>query len=389
LCLGVLLYHILVRFQSVVCAVGALVWLGGLAPPDRVVGVELGGGVSRAGLTRVMVEDRLDRFRRLAASRLAALEVFGGEPAVDAFREIYELLDDEILENLEAGTVFASEGFLQVRLDAFSEVWGGSTFRILVLPGGDLTVGSFQLSPGPQGNSVRIYRRNGVQVELLRVIYREGIPRLHAMPPTRAGEGQFLVLWVGPPTPRGTTALRVELWREQHGRLRLAWSLAESLGPEVYARDYTVRGRELGIRHEVRYRGWKPGCAGQTEHEDLYRYDPASGRFILATRQVYNGWHRELHARVTRLFAALRRHDRKVLAEMGLDRVPQGLPERLEPEPACDILDGPSPRVATVTATDPGDPHPWAFHFRRTAQGWQFAGVERLPYPVRQIPVLE
>lgn len=387
--LGILLYHILVRFGTVVCALSALVWLTGLAPPDQAVGADLSGGRGMGGVAPLMAEDRLERFRRLAASRLAALGVFGGDPATEVFREIYELLDDEILENLDVGSVFASQGFLQVRLDAFSEVWGGSTFQILVLPGGGLTVGSFQLSPNTRGNSVRVYGRNGGRGELLRTIFREGVPHLYAMPPTKAGEVQFLVVWVGPPTPRGTTALRVELWRRQHGRLRVAWSLAESLGPEAYARDYAVRGQQLGVRYEVRYRGWRPGCAGQTEHEDLYRYDPASGRFILASRRVFNGWHRELHARVARLFAALRGHDRDVLAEMGLDPLPRGLPDRLEPEPACDILEGPSPQVATVTATNPGDPHPWAFHFRRSSQGWELTGVDRLPYPVRQVPVLD
>ena len=57
--------------------------------------------------------DRLERFRQLAASRLSTLELSGLEPSAEVFRELYALLDEEVLDSLEAGGVFASDGFLQ------------------------------------------------------------------------------------------------------------------------------------------------------------------------------------------------------------------------------------------------------------------------------------
>jgi hypothetical protein len=64
--------------------------------------------------------DRLERFRSLATARLAAAQLTD-ETASEAYREIYSLLDDEIVESLSSGGVFASTEFLQDRLDAFTE----------------------------------------------------------------------------------------------------------------------------------------------------------------------------------------------------------------------------------------------------------------------------
>jgi len=323
--------------------------------------------------------DRLERFRQLATSRLGALDLTGSDPAVEGLREIYALLDDEIVENLEAGSVFASEAFLQERLSAFSEVWGGSTFWLLNLPGGSLSVGSFQLSPGGGGNSIRVYRRVGNRAELLAVIHRDGIPHLSRMPSTRGGQGQFLAVWVGPLSPHGTPAIRIELWRQEGERVRAVWSTADLLGPDLYATAYEIRGQELAVRYEARYPGWKPGCEGQTEQEDHYRYATASDAFILIQRQVYNGWHRELHTAVERFLGALRRGDERALFALGLTpELRRLLPDRLAAEPICDIRDGPS-QIVTVSATAPGDPRPWVLRFRQTRDGWRLAGAERLP----------
>lgn len=334
--------------------------------------------------------DRLERFRQLATSRLSTLDLSGSDSSFEPLREIYALLDEEIVESLEAGSVFASEGFLQDRLDAFTEAWGGSSFRILSLVRGNLIVGSFQLSPGPWGNSVRVYRRAGNRAELLTAIHRDGIPQLSLLPSTRAGQGQFLAVWVGPPSPRGTPAIRIELWRQDGERVRAVWSTADLIGLDLYAVAYEVRGHEVVVRYEARYPGWKPGCDGQTEQEDHYRYAPASETLVLVRRHVHNGWHRELHAAVERLLDALRRGDERVLAALGLPpELHRRLPGSLEREPACDVRDGASVPLVTVSATVPGDPRPWAFRFRHTRDGWRLDGAERLGERALVTPMLQ
>lgn len=324
--------------------------------------------------------DRLERFHQLAASRLGTLDLSESDAAAEVLQDIYALLDDEILENLKAGSVFASEGFLQERLKAFSEVWGGSAFQLLTLPAGDLTVGGIQLSPGAWGNSIRVYRGKGPQAEFLAAIYRPGVPHLSPMPPTRAGQGQFLAVWVGPLSPWGTPALRIELWRQEKDRVRAVWTTADLFGPDLHVLSHRVRGLEIMIYYETRYPGWKPGCERQTEQADHYRYVPASETFALTRREVLNGWHRELYAAVERLLAALRQDNRRVLSALGVTpELRRTVPDRLERDSVCDIVDGPSAEVVRVSATAPGDPRPWTLTFRRTREGWRLQSAERLP----------
>src|SRR5262249_36044514 len=75
--------------------------------------------------------DRLERFRDLAGHRLATIQLGGGSRTAEDEREIYALLDDEVVQNVASGGLFASEGFLQERLDGFAEAWGGASFRAL------------------------------------------------------------------------------------------------------------------------------------------------------------------------------------------------------------------------------------------------------------------
>ena len=98
--------------------------------------------------------DRLERFRELASSRLALGDLDPDNPT-EAYRDIYALLDDEIVESLASGGVFASSEFLQDRLDAFGDAWGGAQFRLTRL--GRLVVGAFRLTEAGGGNSVRVY----------------------------------------------------------------------------------------------------------------------------------------------------------------------------------------------------------------------------------------
>ena len=69
--------------------------------------------------------DRLERFRELARTRLGLAELVDPENPAEAYRDIYALLDEEIVESLASGGVFASVEFLQDRLDAFGEAWVG------------------------------------------------------------------------------------------------------------------------------------------------------------------------------------------------------------------------------------------------------------------------
>jgi hypothetical protein len=75
--------------------------------------------------------DRLERFRTLAGNRHAILQLGGAPRSAEDEREIYALLDEEIVQNLASGGLFASEGFLQDRLEGFAEAWGGAAFRAL------------------------------------------------------------------------------------------------------------------------------------------------------------------------------------------------------------------------------------------------------------------
>ena len=320
--------------------------------------------------------DRLERFRSLAAARLGPLELSGGEPAPEVVGELYALLDDEILDNLASGSLFASEGFLQERLDALREVWGGAAFRVLALGGSGLTVVAVQLSPGGWGNSVRVYGRSGSAATLVRAIHREGVPALHDMPPTRAGHPQFLIAWVGPQSSRGSTGLRLELWRMRGESLDLAWSTDGVIEGGLVISRFALGPQQVSFRYEIRYPGWKPGCDGQTEHEDLYRYAAGGETFVLARRQVVNGWHREFPAVLIRFLAALGTPDRRALARW----VPDGalsarLPARLEPDLACDAADGPSPSAVTVAAVEPAGGRPWSLVFRRAGVGWRLAAA--------------
>lgn len=320
--------------------------------------------------------ERLDRFRQLAASRLGALELSGHALSEDALSQLYGLLDDEIVESLATGSLFASQAFLQDRLDAFNEAWGGSAFRILSLPGSNLLVGAFQLSPTGPGNSIRIYRRNGSGARLVSAIHREGVPLLQAMPATRSGDPQFLAAWVGPQSSGGNTGLRLELWQRQGEVVRLVWSTDPLVDGGLQVSRFSLGAQEVSFRYEVRYSGWKPGCAGQTEQEDLYRYSAARETFVLVRRRVHNGWHREFHAGLARFLAALNGKDARTLAALvSGDSLRGKLPARLEADPACDEADGPSPTSVSIAAVEPSDRHPWTLVFRRTREGWRLAAA--------------
>jgi hypothetical protein len=314
--------------------------------------------------------DRLDQFRALAASRLALAQVLDVDAPADAFREIYALLDDEIVESLASGGPFASLAFLQDRLDTFADVWGGASLR-LVRAGG-LLLGAFVLDERSAGNSVRVYGRLGAEgPALLGALYREGRPTVSVLP--GASEGAFLASWEGASSGWGTRPLRIEVVRSEGDSVRVAWSTADLFGDGLRARSWRVAGGEVRIRYELRYPGWAPGCDGQSEVEDTYHVSPA-GTVARVARREHDGWHRDLHAVVGRLMSALAASDEATLAALVTDRALRArLPPTLRPEPTCDSRDGPAVSVAAEA-----DRKPWTLTFRRLASGWRLTGAARV-----------
>jgi len=317
--------------------------------------------------------DRLDRFRALAAARLSLAELVDAERAAEAYREIYALLDDEVVDSLASGGVFAAPAFLQDRLDGFAEAWGGAWLRLHRV--GSLTIGTFQLSEGPGGSAVRVYGIQGGEARLVTAHQRQGRPTLYPLSGTN-GRTAVLIVWEGVATGRGTRALRVDLIRQRGDDVALVWSTAELFPEGLMARQWRVRGAEVWIRYELHYPGWTPGCQGQTEQEDVFRPGPDADRFVRASVRQHNGWHRALHQAVVRLVEALASGDRGQLAALVPDpRVREQLPPRLERAPVCDAPDGPEPVTVSVAATA-GDQGPWTLMFRRSGGQWRLTAVK-------------
>lgn len=332
-------------------------------------------GPASAGVT----VDRLERFRDLAGNRHATLQLGGSPRSADEEREIYALIDEEIVQNLAAGGLFASAGFLQERLDGFAEAWGGAAFRTLRV--GPLSVVACHLGDGG-ANSVRVYGPLGGatpqrvpdgEPALLGAVRREGRPTLHALPGVPRGPAQFLVAWEGAASGRGTRELRVELVRMRGDDVTVAWSTGDLYPEGLLARSHRVRGTEVTIRYELHYPGWTPGCEGQTEGEDLYRLVPERGLLTRVSRRQHNDWHAGLHQFVTRVLSALDKGDRGALAQLVPDaRVRNALPPRLDRDAACDAREPGGPvSVAAVADTK----RPWTLTFLRSGTGWRLTAA--------------
>jgi hypothetical protein len=313
--------------------------------------------------------DRLERFRELAASRLALGDLAEPDNPAEAYRDIYALLDDEIVDSLASGGVFASPEFLQDRLDAFGEAWGGAQIRVTRL--GRLFVGAFRLTEAGGGNSVRVYGPLRDEAALLATLYREGRPSV--TPLAGAGEPQFLATWEGAPSGRGTRPLRVDLVRAHADGVRVIWSTATLFPDGLHARAWAVRPGEIRLRYELHYPGWTPGCDGQTEQEDVYRLAPAQSTLTRVSRQQHNAWHRDLHAAVARLFVALAEGDEPSLAAVVPDAALRARLPALGPEPACDAADGVRETVS-IAATS-ADRRPWSLTFRRAGVRWRLTAA--------------
>lgn len=319
--------------------------------------------------------DRLERFRALAMARLAAAQLTD-DAAVDAYREIYSLFDEEIVESLQSGGVFASTAFVQDRLDAFGEAWGATAVRVRRV--GPFLVGAFQLSDNPEGNSVRVYGSFHGETALLAAMYRHGRPELYELPPANRA-AQFLVAWEGTSSGRGSRELRIDQVRQVGDGVRTVWSTAEVFADGLTARHFSVRGSEIRITYEVRYPGWAPGCDGQTEQEDIYHVASQSGTFVRAARRQYNAWHRDFRLAVAKLFSALSDDDRLTLSGIVPDaNVRSRLPKTLRAEPACDAPNGVNPDSVSVAAS--AERGPWQLTFQRHGNRWRL---------VRAAPVIQ
>jgi hypothetical protein len=170
--------------------------------------------------------------------------------------------------------------------------------------------------------------------------------------------------------------VRVDLVRQTGAAVETVWSTADLFGDDLETWSYALHGSELSLRYELRYAGWVPGCEGQTEQEDLYRYVPARGTFALAERRLHQAWHRQFHAAVDRFFEALRAGDGRSLARLVPDpRVRARLPAGLEAAAACDLVQGASPSTVSVPAALRPARRPWALTFRRHGSGWRLVAA--------------
>src|SRR5947208_9542637 len=316
--------------------------------------------------------DRLDQFRRLALARPSMWQADTDAP-VDAYREMYALLDEEIVESLGTGGLFASPAFLQDRLDAFSEAWGAAAVGVVRV--GRFVVGAFQMSDAPGANSVRVYGRLGGEAALLTTLSRDGRPTVYPWALAPSGASQFIAAWEGPATGRGIRALRLDLVRQQGDDLRVVWSSTDLFPEGLMARAYSVRSGEIRVRYEPDYPGHTPGCEGQTEAEDVFRAAPQSGTLVRRAGREVNAWHRELRATVTQLFDALASGDEASLTKLVADaQVRRRLPSTLRPDTACDAADSTTnPQSVSVAAT--AEHTPWALTFQRGGTRWRLVAA--------------
>src|SRR4029079_671932 len=132
----------------------------------------------------------------------------------------------------------------------------------------------------------------------------------------------------------------------------------------LLARSWSVRGTDVRIRYEVRYPGWAPGCDGQTEQEDVYHLAPVAG-VTRVGRQEHDAWHRDLHAVVGRLMAAMAARDETTPTALVPHRRPRTRPP-LHLAPHTGVCAGTRPRLCP-----PGRPATGARVGRAARSRWR------------------
>ena len=315
--------------------------------------------------------DRLDQFREIAGRYAEATDA-GTDGAL--LSGLFEVADAEISENLGSGPPFSSAAFIQERLNAFSDAWGGAAFKVVTADHGRKEaglLGLFTVTRGEPRGSLRFYGRSDGRGSLLAAVTHDGHVEVSEWP----AAGQLLASWFGAETGPGSRVLHLELWRFSHGlRPSRVWSSADTSSQGLRATGFATRNDQLVVRYEVRYPGWKPGCTGETEREDLYRAPSGGKGLTLVRRRVVNGWHRELQSAVARLYDALAADDRKTLVELVADpSLRARLPRDLRAEPVCDEQDPAAPATVIVAATREHDQQrvPWSLAWRRGPRGWR------------------
>jgi hypothetical protein len=326
--------------------------------------------------------ERLERFKELARQYADASEAEASDALLAA---LFALVDAEVIDNLTSGGPFASEAFLQERLDGFTAEWGGAAFRILQpehAGAKPLTLALGTVTRGEPRGSLRIYGRVRGAVTRLAAVVHDGIPEFYRWPSARDGALQFVTSWSGTPTGRGSRPLYLELWRHdgREGPARI-WTGDEPFPEGLSATGFAVRNGQLRVRYELHYPGWKPGCHAEAEQEDVYHQPSRGDKLVLLRRRVFHGWHRELHAAVTRLFGALAAGDRKVLGELVPDSsVRAQLPGALRADASCDHRLRDSAGTVIVAATQEREHQlaPWSLAWRRGPRGWRLVSATRV-----------
>jgi len=340
------------------------------------------------GVHAAPLRDRLELFLELVRSRLTPPDREETEQVREAIRDVYAILDEEILENLNSEGPFASEAFIQERLEGFTERWGWGRFviwRPKALP--SQFVASIQLTPNGGGSSIRAYARQGGRYTLAHVVQRDAVPIVAEMPAARSGVSHVLVGWVGPPSGRGTSPLLLELVRLDGQGGRSVWS-SQSLFPSgLHVLEFQMEPDGFSIRYPGQYPGRKPGCEGETDHGDRYRYDSTREVLQLGARTVMNGWHQEFHQKALRpLLDALNSGNEPMLRSL----VPSGalrqqLPPGLTALPVCDDATPQSApaeiRVSVEASGTQQVPMQLTLLFRKSQRGWLLSDVKREESP--------
>jgi hypothetical protein len=322
--------------------------------------------------------DRLDRFRAVAREQLmTATDAPARERAV---RDLYELVDAEVLDSLRGDEPFSSVVFIRERLDALMDAWGGATLRVVRIPAAgrrvSVTVGLYSLVGVEGSGSLRLFVGSGPGAALAAASTHDGLLDAQVWPAGPDRVVRVLALWGGPPTAHGVRTLHGELWQAREpDRVERAWSTAEGV---LTVTEWRTQPGELVVRYQPHYPGWKPGCVEQMEQEDHYRL-AADGGLAVARRQVTNTWRRELGAAADTLFRAIESADaRAVVRLVPAAAVRARLPAVLVAEPVCEQI-GPAgargPVTMAATEVRDGRRVPWALSWTRSPAGWRVSGA--------------
>ncbi|HLC43422.1 MAG TPA: hypothetical protein VJO34_17580, partial [Methylomirabilota bacterium] len=291
------------------------------------------------GVHAAPLRDRLDIFLELVRSRMTPPDREEGDQIREAVQEASAILDEEILENLNSEGPFASEAFIQERLEAFTAQWGwGDLAAWRAKASSSQLIATIRLIPSGMGSSVRVYARQAGRYTLAYVAQRDATPIVTEMSGARSGVAHILIGWVGPPSGQGSSPLLLELVRLDGQNGRTVWS-SQSLFPAgLQVLEFKMENNGFSIRHPGQYAGRKPGCDGETDLVDRYRYDPAKGSVQLVARTVMNGWHQELYQHAVRplLDALSSRNDPALKSLVPSLALRQQLPMELAILPACD-----------------------------------------------------